>query len=181
MSIQSEITRLATAKTNMAAAITEKGVDVPSGTKMDGFASLIAAIQAGGGIEGYQIVSGSYTPAEQVTATVVVHTTNSLGLQSKANSAKERSVALVFVVAQNGELQYPTPLLQCYAAEKAVFSSAKSSSVSDSATLGNPIGTKQLGTNKYALKVSIVCNATYPLAAGQTYVWVLLVPSDIAI
>lgn len=49
MSIQSEITRLATAKTNIAAAITEKGVDVPSGTKMDGFASLIAAIQAGGG------------------------------------------------------------------------------------------------------------------------------------
>lgn len=46
MSIQSEITRLETAKTNIASAIGAKGVTVPSGTKLDGMATLIGNISA---------------------------------------------------------------------------------------------------------------------------------------
>ena len=49
MSIQSEITRLETAKNDIASAIGAKGVTVPSGTKLDGMASLIEDIEAGGG------------------------------------------------------------------------------------------------------------------------------------
>ena len=48
MSIQSEITRLANAKTAIATAIEGKGVTVPEGTKLDGVASLIESIEAGG-------------------------------------------------------------------------------------------------------------------------------------
>lgn len=61
MSIQSEITRLETAKSAIAAAIAGKGVTVPDGTLLDGMAALIEAIQAGGG-GGFQ--TGIYTPAE---------------------------------------------------------------------------------------------------------------------
>lgn len=46
MSIQSEITRLETAKSNIASAIGAKGVTVPSGTKLDGMATLIGNISA---------------------------------------------------------------------------------------------------------------------------------------
>jgi hypothetical protein len=46
MSIQSEITRLETAKSDIASAIGAKGVTVPSGTKLDGMASLIEDISA---------------------------------------------------------------------------------------------------------------------------------------
>lgn len=47
MSIQSEITRLTNATVDIKAAITEKGVTVPSGTKLDGLAVLIGNISSG--------------------------------------------------------------------------------------------------------------------------------------
>lgn len=60
MSVQSEITRLANAKTALATAIEGKGVTVPEGTKLDGMAALVEAISAGGG----GVVTGSFTQAE---------------------------------------------------------------------------------------------------------------------
>ena len=47
MSVQSEITRLNTAKSDIATAITNKGVTVPSSTKLDGMAALIEGIETG--------------------------------------------------------------------------------------------------------------------------------------
>ena len=49
MSIQSEIARIESAKTAIATAIEGKGVTVPDGTLLDGMASLIESIEAGGG------------------------------------------------------------------------------------------------------------------------------------
>lgn len=49
MSVQSEINRISGNVTAALAAIAEKGVDVPAGSKSDALASLIAAIEAGGG------------------------------------------------------------------------------------------------------------------------------------
>lgn len=48
MSISSEITRISNAKTAIAESIANKGVTVPSGTKIDGMATLINSIQTGG-------------------------------------------------------------------------------------------------------------------------------------
>lgn len=44
MSVQSEITRLADAKSAIATAIAGKGVTVPDGTKLDGMAALVEEI-----------------------------------------------------------------------------------------------------------------------------------------
>ena len=49
MSVQSEIDRIAGAKSDISTAITNKGVTVPSGTKLDGMAALIDSIESGGG------------------------------------------------------------------------------------------------------------------------------------
>ena len=49
MSIVTELSRLSTAKTNIAAEITAKGVTVPTGTKLDGMPALISQISGGGG------------------------------------------------------------------------------------------------------------------------------------
>ena len=49
MSVQTEIGRLSGAKSAIAAAIADKGVTVPDGTKIDGMAALIARIEVGGG------------------------------------------------------------------------------------------------------------------------------------
>lgn len=48
MSISSEITRISNAKTAIAESIANKGVTVPSGTKIDGMATLIDSIETGG-------------------------------------------------------------------------------------------------------------------------------------
>lgn len=74
MSVQSEITRLQNAKAAIKAAIEGKGVTVPAGTLLDGMASLIESIEAGGG---GNIVAGTYTPASTQTNRVTV--THNLG------------------------------------------------------------------------------------------------------
>lgn len=57
MSIQTEITRLEGAKSDIATAIANKGVTVPDGTLLDGMAALIGQISSGGGLPA-EIVAG---------------------------------------------------------------------------------------------------------------------------
>ena len=47
MSVSSELTRLQSAKSDIADAIEEKGVEVPSGTKLNGMSALIRSISTG--------------------------------------------------------------------------------------------------------------------------------------
>lgn len=49
MSVQTQIDRISGAVQSALAALAEKGVTVPAGTKVDGLAALIAAIETGGG------------------------------------------------------------------------------------------------------------------------------------
>lgn len=49
MSIQTELTRIINAKAAIKTAVEGKGVTVPDGTLLDGMASLIESIEAGGG------------------------------------------------------------------------------------------------------------------------------------
>ena len=49
MSIQTELTRIINAKAAIKTAVEGKGVTVPAGTLLDGMASLIESIEAGGG------------------------------------------------------------------------------------------------------------------------------------
>lgn len=62
MSIQTELTRLTNAKAAIQTAIEGKGITVPSGTLLDGMASLIESIEAGGG--NFSVETGSITFAE---------------------------------------------------------------------------------------------------------------------
>lgn len=48
MSVQTEINRISSAKSAISTAIANKGVTVPSGTKIDGMAALIGQISSGG-------------------------------------------------------------------------------------------------------------------------------------
>lgn len=63
MSVQTQIDRISGAVSAALTALTEKGVEVPAGTKVDGLAALIAAIEAGGGGSG-GVESCTFTPAE---------------------------------------------------------------------------------------------------------------------
>ena len=71
MSIQTELTRIANAKAAIKTAIEGKGVTVPDGTMLDGMASLIGSIEAGGGsswTDSYSVfATGTFTPTENIT------------------------------------------------------------------------------------------------------------------
>ena len=63
MSIQTELTRITNAKAAIKTAIEGKGVTVPNGTLLDGMASLIASIEAGGGSGTEVIITSAVTNA----------------------------------------------------------------------------------------------------------------------
>ncbi len=80
MSVQTEITRIESAKTAIATAIAGKGVTVPDGTLLDGMAALIESIEAGGGNFNFdeytsftKAKSGTYTVANDVKHIQISH------------------------------------------------------------------------------------------------------------
>ena len=81
MSIETELTRLQGAKSDIATAIAAKGVTVPSSTLLDGYASLIAQIPSGGGggvtVESLSVTqNGTYTaPSGTAYSPVTVNVT----------------------------------------------------------------------------------------------------------
>lgn len=75
MSVQSEITRISGNVAAALAAIAEKGVSVPPGSKSDALASLIAAIE-GGGNSGGNIEVVSFTAAETGVHTIEIDSTD---------------------------------------------------------------------------------------------------------
>lgn len=79
MSVQSEITRLENAKAAIKAAIEGKGVTVPEATLLDGMASLIESIEAGGG----DVVLGEIT----ITSNENVTLTDAFPVRSQAPKA----------------------------------------------------------------------------------------------
>ena len=67
MSIQTELSRIINAKAAIKTAIEGKGVTVPDGTLLDGMASLIESIEAGGGGD-IRVEQGSVTFAQEQTS-----------------------------------------------------------------------------------------------------------------
>ena len=77
MSIQTELTRITNAKAAIKTAIEGKGVTVPEGTLLDGMASLIESIEAGGG----NLATGTFTTTDDITSNVVIN--HNLGVKPK--------------------------------------------------------------------------------------------------
>lgn len=71
MSIATEITRLQNAKASIKTSIENKGVTVPSATKLDGYSTLIDSIQTGGGIDVNALADGSISGAVEITASSI--------------------------------------------------------------------------------------------------------------
>jgi len=67
MSIASEITRLQNAKASIKASIENKGVTVPSATKLDGYSTLIDSIQTGGGGISVDDIAQNLQPSGAIT------------------------------------------------------------------------------------------------------------------
>ena len=67
MSIATEITRLQNAKASIKTSIENKGVTVPSATKLDGYSTLIDSIQTGGGGISVDDIAQDIAPSGAIT------------------------------------------------------------------------------------------------------------------
>lgn len=174
MSVRTQILRLQAARESIASAITEKGVSVPSGTKLDGFAALISAIESGGGLpDGVSaLASNTVTPAEDKTSTQEI--THNLGV--KPNFLVWWDTA-DYSTAAGTSLAYLGVVI-----EKQIKGSASSTTVNNhhfsvhgfnSNGAAGQTGSRAVNTSRMtATTAALVVNSTYPIKAGHTYRWV---------
>lgn len=182
MSIQTELTRITNAKTAIKTAIEGKGVTVPDGTMLDEMAALIEAIQAGGSsILGYNVISGTYTPTENITSYVSVFKSGAITPSSSVISGIiERCISLTFVI-KTDNIQYPTTFFNGYVFGETICYNKTSPSSTSQTGYFSTFGSVKVTTGGYGygIEVSLPANTTYPMVSGQTYAWMLLYPDDI--
>ena len=96
MSIQTELNRLSTAKSDLKSAIEEKGVTVPEGTKLDGFSALVNQIQVGGGggLEGWTVYINYPTSLDLA----VVHSDGSIEMGNASWKPSYTDVVCMIIV-----------------------------------------------------------------------------------
>lgn len=184
MSIQTDLTRIKNAKAAIKTAIEGKGVTVPDGTMLDGMAALIDGIQAGGGIPGFKMISGTYTPTENITKNTDVYASSSIRTTS---SKMEKLIASIFSImfvsktSNDYTIQYPTSYFNARVWGVDLANNRTNASTGSLSTIGRTLYYTQVGTNLYEIRASLLAKSTYPLVAGQTYAWMLIFPDDISL
>lgn len=184
MSIQTELTRITNAKAAIKTAIEGKNVTVPDGTMLDGMAALIESIEAGGGgLPGFKMISGTYTPTENITSPVLVFKSGVITQSSnEISDIIGRFISLTFVI-NTDNIQYPTTFFNGSVLGETVGYNKSSSSSADTAGRFSTISKIQITTGGYGygIRVRLPANTTYPMVSGQTYAWMLLYPDDISL
>ena len=182
MSIQTELTRLTNAKAAIKTAIEGKGVTVPSDTLLDGMASLIESIEAGGGAPtpfGAYFETGSIIPASDITAPYTIYfQRNFSSIEDNYNMPYYNFVLWCSIPPGNTSVMTPNNswawVFLGRRKKSSEFSYGQSLSSSGSvsnATSSNVIG--EVGAEKFIL----LCTSSKKLAAGYVYNWIALAPS----
>lgn len=177
MSVQSEISRISSNVAAALAAIAEKGVSVPSGSKSDALASLIASIEAGGGGGtggDYELLVGEFVAAEDVTLptkfddsanfTGIHRTDYPIAYAYWLYGSKPGGYAFCEMFAANTNESDSYKVLTSYYPSSGTTPSVKGYILA--ATSGS--GPESLGI--------IASSTTVKLFAGQTYKWFVLYP-----
>lgn len=158
MSIQTELSRIINAKAAIKVAIEGKGVTVPESTLLDGMASLIESIEAGGGsTEPYaKIITGTHTPAK-----------NEKGI----TFLPDDNLVLRYFILQKGD--YVESSLGSYIIRKmCVFRNYSQASRVSYAANSHWSMPNNIGSNQELLVFPGNSNTTLYLGAGVTYNWI---------
>ena len=178
MSVQTEITRIESAKTAIATAIEGKGVTVPEGTLIDGMAALIEGIEAGGGVELqynrlYPAATGTFTPAERTevevdSPLVIEHNAGIIPFVVKITSNGMAAAGdLEFIVA------WRIPHYATYYDHSQLYSvlSRRGSSSTNRDTKYGNVYSGNLETWDIKNAVLAQGNTIFYVNAGKTYTW----------
>ena len=175
MSVQSELTRLETAKAAIKAAIEGKGVTVPAGTLLDGMASLIESIEAGGGGgsgTGSGYATGIYTVASEIT----IGTNKSKALKIDTGLSEVN----IFAFIQNLKVSSPSNyelLSGIWVYNNGDYYGIRyhKESASNSARFASNLNNQYTGHNFYNEGNGVMsikgCTSSTTIYAGTEYVW----------
>ena len=177
MSIQTELTRITNAKAAIKTAIEGKGVTVPDGTLLDGMASLIESIQAGGGGSGTGsgYATGTYTVASDKQ--IGTNISNAIKIDTGLSEVK------IFVFSQNLKVSSPSGyelMSGIWVYNNGDYYGIRYSRTNstNSTQYSININNKYTGTNFYnegngVMSISGVTSATN-LYAGTEYLWIAI-------
>ena len=183
MSVQTEITRIESAKTAIATAIEGKGVTVPDGTMLDGMAALIDSIEAGGGAEnlfGTYFETGSIIPASDITSDYTINfQINFTQIPGNSNTPYYNFFLWCSIPPGYTSVEIPKGSLAW------IFSGRKKQNagiaygqyLSSSGSLQNLTYLGGIGSD-YINKFTLYCTTSKKLVAGYVYNWIALAPSS---
>ena len=168
MSIQTELTRIANAKAAIKAAIEGKGVTVPDLTLLDGMASLIESIEAGGGINA---TAGTLNVSSDTGDYIMTHGLGevpkffAIGMINNFNSLTNKKYILI------GAYGFSDVSIQ-YRIASTVYNNAATGVLGDyPITVKNGRRCSLTQANEETITIA-ASSGTYTLIAGATYYWV---------
>ena len=184
MSVQTEITRIESAKTAIATAIEGKGVTVPDGTLLDGMAPLIESIEAGGGAEnlfGTYFETGSIIPASDITSDYTINFQINFSQNPGNNSAPYYNFFLWCSIPPGStSVEIPKGSLAWILSirRKRNLGIVYGQYLSSSGSLNNLTYMGEIGDNAHGNRFTLYCTTSKKLAAGYVYNWIALAPSS---
>ena len=170
MSIQTELARLTNAKAAIKAAIEGKGVTVPSGTLLDGMASLIEAIEAGG-VENVEISNGKIIPSEDIICTKTSPYSILHGLSGQPD------MFVIFLVASSANVRYMLKTAQYISSKFGGFRASAGCTYQNGTTIYSDHYMFSTNTSSYVsvgqedVEIAVNANDDIKLVSGKTYHW----------
>ena len=183
MSIQTELTRITNAKAAIKTAVEGKGVTVPDGTLLDGMASLIESIEAGGGEEtlfGTYFETGSIIPASDITTDYTIQFQKSFSsIEGNLNTPYYTFVLWCSIPPGFVSVEIPKNSWACvfFGRKRKNASVVYGQYTSNSGSLSNATSSGQIGNNTYSDYFTLYCTTSKKLVAGSVYHWIALAPS----
>lgn len=166
MSVQTEITRIESAKTAIATAIAGKGVTVPDGTLLDGMAPLIESIEAG-----INATGGTITVSSDVDDYVLTHGLGEvpkffvIGMMEEFSTLLSKTYILIGAFGfSDVSSQYRISASSTSSAPTGIFKAAAISAT-------NNIRQSIISANEETITVAY-SGSSLNLIAGATYYWV---------
>ena len=186
MSVQTQIDRLASAKAAIKTAIEGKGVTVPNGTLLDGMASLIESIEAGGLEEtlfGAYFETGSIIPASDITTDHTIQfQKNFAHAAANNNNNSPHYIFALWCSIPPGNTSIETPnnswawVFIGRRKRSAAFSYGQY--LSNSGSVRNATYLGEIGDNNSSSRFILNCTTSKKLTAGYVYNWIAFAPSS---
>ena len=174
MSMQTDLTRIKNAKAAIKAYIEGNGLTVPEGTLLDGMASMLESIDAGGGSGNF--ATGTFTTTDDITSNVVIN--HNLGIKPKFiiilctdtttyTEYKPKQLSFYYLYQYDSEeyghkYQSPNSSTTGYSAGKI--------NISDSGTV-NAWHRVNVDETTFTLKQANI-NSTYGIGASKSFFWI---------